>query len=237
MQGVVLIAIILFMILVFLSLSNTDNTDNNATNTNSIIPVVIPDDLPEISPIRCLENSRNCGFYGSHAQDSTLDECPTEMRQTEGAEPPFLYPAEIPGPAGNQGWGYRDPVATAGIGKESKFFNYSPPDKATKVLAKIVKKARDFKDEMVANHYLEGEILSFFTKLENLKDYCLTGRQARVKEVAKNLDSDEDYIITVAEALRTRKEVSAQAINKMFQGGTKFDKMDIRSLKNIGFIR
>ena len=132
---------------------------------------------------------------------------------------------------------YRDPAVTAGIGKESKFVNYSPPDKAYKIVERILKKAREFSDEMVANHYLAGEILSYFTKLDHLKDYCLTGREARIKDIARNFDVEDDYIITLAEGLRTRMEASEEALNKMLQDGPTFPKMDIRSQKNIGFIR
>ncbi|NHJ02397.1 MAG: hypothetical protein EAX86_09705 [Candidatus Heimdallarchaeota archaeon] len=132
---------------------------------------------------------------------------------------------------------YRDPVILAGMGKSSRYINYSLDVKAEKVIESILKKARDFNDEMVANHYLEGEFLSLFSKMTNLKDYCLTGRQGKPKDVAKNFDVDEDYILLLAEALRTRKEASAQTINKMFQNETEFAKMDIRSPKNVGFIR
>ncbi len=132
---------------------------------------------------------------------------------------------------------YRDPVIVVGVGKESKYINYSTPVSGEKIVERILKKARELKDEMVSNHYLEGEFLSFFTKMANLKDYCLIGRQEKIKDVAKNFNVNEDYILTLAEALRVRKVTSAVAINKMFQNGTDFKEIDIRSQKNIGFIR
>ncbi|MFX0184018.1 MAG: hypothetical protein ACFE95_13125 [Candidatus Hodarchaeota archaeon] len=132
---------------------------------------------------------------------------------------------------------YRDPVILVAIGRQTRYINYVPEDKFVAIIEKILKKAREFKDEMVANHYLEGEFVSFFTKISNLKDYCLAGRQTRIKDIAKNFNVEDDYIIALAEALRTRKEASAREINKMFQNVTMFKKMDIRSPRNIGFIR
>jgi len=132
---------------------------------------------------------------------------------------------------------YRDPVILVGVGRKTRYVNYVPEDKFVTIIEKILKKARDFKDEMVANHYLEGEFLSFFTKVANLKDYCLAGRQTRIRDIAKNFNVEDDYIVALAEVLRTRKEASAREINKMFQNVTTFKKMDIRSTRNIGFIR
>jgi len=100
-----------------------------------------------------------------------------------------------------------------------------------------LKKARDIPDEMVANHYLEGEFLSFSTKLANLRDYCLSGRQGKVKDIARSFNVTEDYLFTLAEALRTRRESTAKEINRMFHESINFKRMDIRSPKNIGFIR
>ncbi|MFX0149530.1 MAG: hypothetical protein ACFFAJ_02005, partial [Candidatus Hodarchaeota archaeon] len=132
---------------------------------------------------------------------------------------------------------YRDPVILIGVGKESRYINYEPQDKLVKIFDRILKKARDFKDEMVANHYLEGELISFLTKMANLRDYCLGGRETRIKDIAKNFNVEDDYIIALAEALRTRLSVSAREINKMFQNATSFERMSIRSKHNIGFIR
>lgn len=132
---------------------------------------------------------------------------------------------------------YRDPVILVGVGRKTRYVNYAQEDKFVIIIEKILKKARDFKDELVANHYLEGEFLSFFTKIANLKDYCLAGRQTRIRDIAKNLNVEDDYIVALAEALRVRKEASAREINKMFQNVTTFKKMDIRSTRNIGFIR
>ncbi|MHA1213662.1 MAG: hypothetical protein ACTSPG_00015 [Candidatus Hodarchaeales archaeon] len=132
---------------------------------------------------------------------------------------------------------YRDPVITAGIGKESKFVNYIQPTSALRVFEGMLKKAREFSDDIVANHYLEGEFQSFFSKLEQLKKFCLTGQQARIKDISRRFDVSEDYIIALAEALRTRNEISAQSINKMFRDETNFEKMEIFGQNNIGFIR
>jgi hypothetical protein len=101
----------------------------------------------------------------------------------------------------------------------------------------ILKKAREIPDEMVANHYLTGEFLSFSTKLANLKDYCLSGRQGKVKDVARTFNVTEEYLFTPAEALRSRRDSTAKEINRMFRESTDFKRMDIRSSKNVGFIR
>ncbi len=132
---------------------------------------------------------------------------------------------------------YNDPVTIVGIGRESSYVNYSVPEKVSKTISKILKKAREIPDETVATHYLKGELLSFSTKLDNLKNYCLSGRKGKVKDFAKAFSVSEEYILTLAEALRTRMDVSAQEINQMFEGSTAFKKMELRSLKNIGFIR
>ncbi|MHA1329816.1 MAG: hypothetical protein ACTSR2_01950, partial [Candidatus Hodarchaeales archaeon] len=123
------------------------------------------------------------------------------------------------------------------IGKESKFVNYIQPTSALRVFEGMLKKAREFSDDIVANHYLEGEFQSFFSKLEQLKKFCLTGQQARIKDISRRFDVSEDYIIALAEALRTRNEISAQSINKMFRDETNFEKMEIFGQNNIGFIR
>ncbi|MHA1206347.1 MAG: hypothetical protein ACTSSO_02125 [Candidatus Hodarchaeales archaeon] len=132
---------------------------------------------------------------------------------------------------------YRDPVIIVGVGRESRYINYSPPEKVSKIFEGILKKARDIPDEMVANHYLEGEFLSFSTKLANLRDYCLSGRQGKVKDVARSFNVTEEFLLALAEALRTRKDSTAKEINRMFHESTTFKRMDIRSPKNIGFIR
>ena len=132
---------------------------------------------------------------------------------------------------------YRDPVINVAVGRESRFINYSFPEKASRAFEKMLKKAREIPDEMVANHYLEGEILSFNTKLANLKDYCLSGRNVKIREIAKTFNVSESYILLLAEALRVRKAVSAQELNRMFIDAPKFERMDLRSPKNIGFIR
>ncbi|MFX0171967.1 MAG: hypothetical protein ACFE9L_08610 [Candidatus Hodarchaeota archaeon] len=132
---------------------------------------------------------------------------------------------------------YRDPVILIGVGRDSRYINYEPPDKFVKLLERILKKAREFKDELVANHYLEGEFISFITKMANLRDYCLAGRETRIKDIAKNFNVEEDYIIALAEALRTQLSVSAKEINKMFQNATSFKGINLRSKHNIGFIR
>ncbi|MHA2226349.1 MAG: hypothetical protein ACXAC8_14160 [Candidatus Hodarchaeales archaeon] len=132
---------------------------------------------------------------------------------------------------------YRDPVITMGIGKESNYVNYSIPKNVEKVVEKILKKGRDFKDELVAIHYLEGELSSFFKKLDNLKEICISGRKVRIKDVAKNYDVNENYIFLVSEALLLRRETSAEAINEMFEKETEFRDFDFRSPRNIGFVR
>ncbi len=132
---------------------------------------------------------------------------------------------------------YRDPVIIVGVGVSPTYKNYNLPDKTTKVFEKILKKARDIPDEMVANHYLEGEILSFNTKLTNMKDYCLSGRKGKLRDIAKTFNVGEEYALLLAEALRVRKSVSAQELNRMLLDVPDFKRMDIRSPKNIGFIR
>ncbi|MHA2329065.1 MAG: hypothetical protein ACXACR_11155, partial [Candidatus Hodarchaeales archaeon] len=132
---------------------------------------------------------------------------------------------------------YRDPDITMGIGKESNYVNYSIPKNVEKVVEKILKKGRDFKDELVAIHYLEGELSSFFKKLDNLKEICISGRKVRIKDVAKNYDVNENYIFLVSEALLLRRETSAEAINEMFEKETEFRDFDFRSPRNIGFVR
>ncbi|MHA2345806.1 MAG: hypothetical protein ACXACP_03720 [Candidatus Hodarchaeales archaeon] len=132
---------------------------------------------------------------------------------------------------------YRDPVVLVGVGRESKYKNYDFPEKAARAFQKILKKAREIPDEMVANHYLEGEILSFITKLTNLKDYCLSGRKGKIRDISKTFNVSEDYVLLLAEALRVRKAVSAQELNRMFLDAPDYKRMDLRSPKNIGFIR
>jgi hypothetical protein len=132
---------------------------------------------------------------------------------------------------------YKDPVITIRIGRDPRFINYNPPKAYLKTLERIFRKTREFEDELAASHYLQGEILAFSTKLQNLKEYCLTGRQINVKEIARNLSVDENYIRSLAEALRTRMEVSADELNNLFLDGEKFEKIEIRSPNNIGYIR
>jgi hypothetical protein len=132
---------------------------------------------------------------------------------------------------------YTDPVLMIGIGRESTSYNYTLSEKMIKTFSAILKKARELPDETVADHYLKGELLSFNTKLESLKDYCLSGRKGKVKDFAKVFNVSEDYVFALAEALRTRVAVSATEINQMFDNTTSFKPLELRSEKNIGFIR
>jgi hypothetical protein len=46
-----------------------------------------------------------------------------------------------------------------------------------------------------------------------------------------------EFLLALAEALRTRKDNTAKEINRMFHESTTFKRMDIRNPRNIGFIR
>jgi hypothetical protein len=131
----------------------------------------------------------------------------------------------------------RDPVVVVSVGRESRFLNYIPPDEVSTTFEKVLKKARDISDEMVAKHYLKGEFLSFNTKLSSLKEYCLSGRRGKVKEIAKTFNVKEEYMYTLAEAIRVRMDVTAEEINGMFQNTTDFQKMELQSTVNVGFVR
>jgi hypothetical protein len=111
---------------------------------------------------------------------------------------------------------YREPSIALLIGKEPKINNYQLPSVVEKVIGNIMKKTRSLKNETVCTHYLKGETLSFFSNLDKLKDICLSQRQGKLKDIARILDVNDDYLTILAEALWFRREVNADSINRMF---------------------
>ncbi len=131
---------------------------------------------------------------------------------------------------------YREPVIIVRIGRESRFDNYQAPLKSLSFFESMLKKTRGFGDETVSNLYLHGEILAFFTKLTNLRDLCVAEKRGRVKDIAQKIGVKENYVMALAEALRIRREVSASAINEMFENETSFRKMDTLSPQSVGIV-
>ena len=131
---------------------------------------------------------------------------------------------------------YREPVIIVRIGKDSRYDNYHPPSKAISFAEDLMKKTRSFSDETVCNLYLKGEFLAFSTKMSILKDFCITGKQHSLKKVSQTLGVKGNYLIALSEALRVRREVSYEAINRMFQNETKFKKMDSLNPLSVGII-
>ncbi|MHA1970172.1 MAG: hypothetical protein ACW964_20560 [Candidatus Hodarchaeales archaeon] len=103
---------------------------------------------------------------------------------------------------------YREPVIIVRIGRDSKYDNYTPPSKGVSFVEGLLKKTRGFGDETVGNLYLQGELLAFFTKKTMLKDFCVAEKRGKIKDVANKIGVKEEYIITLAESLRIRREVS-----------------------------
>jgi hypothetical protein len=131
---------------------------------------------------------------------------------------------------------YREPVIIVRIGRDSRYDNYQAPPKAVSAIEGLLKKTRKFGDETVGNLYLQGEILAFFTKLTTLRDLCVAEKRGRVKDIANKISVKENYVLALAEALRLRREVSASAINKMFENETFFRKMDTLSPQSVGIV-
>lgn len=131
---------------------------------------------------------------------------------------------------------YREPVITVTIGSESRYTNYEAPSKATGYLEKMLKKLRRFDDETVIHIFLQREFVSFFSNLPKLKEFCLTEKRGKVKDIAKIFDVDEDYMILLSEALRRRRMVSATAINNMYMNDTDFQKMNSLDPESIGIV-
>ena len=132
---------------------------------------------------------------------------------------------------------YYDPIAIVGVGRESRYANYTGSEHVDKTFNNLLKKAREISDEGVAFLYLKGELLSFIAKLTNLKAYCLSGRQGKAKEIAKIINVDEEYLFALAEVLRLKNMVPIVELNKMFKNNTEYEEMEIRSKTVIGFIR
>jgi hypothetical protein len=132
---------------------------------------------------------------------------------------------------------YREPVIIIRIGRDSSYQNYHPPSKAVSFIEDFMKKIRSFEDETVCNLYLQGEFLSFSKKMEILKDFCDAGKQDSLKDFANKLGVKENYLITLAEALRVQEKVKHDNINRMFLDKTKFPKMDTLNSLSVGIIR
>ena len=131
---------------------------------------------------------------------------------------------------------YREPVILVRIGRDSRYDNYNPPSKAVSFIEDLMKKIRSFKDETVCNLYLQGEFMSFSNKMSILKDFCEAGKQDSLKDLAKKLGVKENYLITLAEALRVQEIIKHDDINRMFLDKTKFPKMDTLNPLSVGII-
>jgi hypothetical protein len=73
--------------------------------------------------------------------------------------------------------------------------------------------------------------------MEILKDFCDAGKQDSLKDFANKLGVKENYLITLAEALRVQEKVKHDNINRMFLDKTKFPKMDTLNSLSVGIIR
>ncbi len=132
---------------------------------------------------------------------------------------------------------YSDPVVVVGVGRDSKYINYSGSKSAIITFNNILKKAREISDDSVAFLYLKGELLSFTAKLTNLKAYCLSGKQGKAKDIAKIINVNEEYIFALAEVMRLRNIVPVGQLNLMFKKTTKYEELELRGKNFIGFIR
>ena len=131
---------------------------------------------------------------------------------------------------------YREPVVIVRIGRDPRYDNYRPPSKAIEFIEELMKKIRGFRDSTVCDLYLQGEFMAFLNKKNILKDFCIAGKQDHLKEVSKKLGVKENYLFALTEALRFQREISHEAINRMFMNRTNFTKMDTLNPLSVGII-
>ncbi|PWI46815.1 hypothetical protein CEE45_14805 [Candidatus Heimdallarchaeota archaeon B3_Heim] len=132
---------------------------------------------------------------------------------------------------------YADPIIVIGVGRDSKYINYTGSESAIHTFNNILKKAREISDESVSFLYLKGELLSFTAKLTNLKAYCLSGKQGKAKDIAKIINVNEGYLYALTEVIRLRSLVPVEQLNLMFRKKTKFEELELRGKKFVGFIQ